>query len=152
MKALIQRVQTASVRVDESVVGEIEKGLLVFLAAEKGDDLETVDKLADRLLNYRVFSDQDGKMNLSSVDTGAEILLVSQFTLAADTRKGRRPSFTPAAAPELAKELYLKFAERLRQAELKVETGQFAADMQVGLVNDGPVTFMLEQEGSGREN
>ena len=144
MKALIQRVSSAKVEVDSQVIGEVGQGLLVLLGVDAGDDKESMRKLAERVLNYRIFSDADGKMNLSLKDIEGEMLVVSQFTLSADTAKGRRPSFTSAAAPELANKLYLDFTELCRLNLRKVETGRFGADMQVSLTNDGPVTFMLE--------
>lgn len=144
MKALIQRVSHAAVEVDGSTVGQIEQGLLVFLGVDKGDDTTSAQRLAEKALGYRVFSDQDGKMNLSLIDLNAAILVVSQFTLSADTSKGRRPSFTSAEAPEQANELYECFVSHCRGKLSKVETGEFGADMQISLLNDGPVTFMLE--------
>lgn len=145
MIGLIQRVVEASVRVDGEVVGAIGPGLLALLAVEPGDTDATSCSLVDRILAYRVFGDADGKMNLSLRDTGGSLLLVSQFTLAADTRKGLRPSFTSAAAPELGRRL---FERALAHAETawpgKVATGRFGADMQIALVNDGPVTFWLQ--------
>ncbi len=144
MKALIQRVAHASVKVDGRVIGEIGTGLLVFLGVEKGDTQAQADKLIDRLIKYRVFSDEQGKMNLSLRDISGGLLLISQFTLAADTRKGLRPSFSLAAEPEEGKRLYLYALERARKQLDKVASGQFGADMKVELLNDGPVTFMLE--------
>ena len=144
MKALIQRVTSASVSVKGQQVGEIDRGLLVLLGIEKQDTEQTIEKMANKLLAYRVFSDADGKMNLSVKDINAGLLVVSQFTLAADTSKGLRPGFSNAAAPEIANEYYLKLVQKLRLECQQVETGEFAADMQVSLVNDGPVTFLLE--------
>lgn len=144
MKALVQRVSCARVLVSEDVVGEISKGLLVFLAVEKEDSIETAAKLRDKLLNYRIFSDEKDKMNLSLKDTAGDLLIVSQFTLAANTSKGRRPSFDGAALPEKAQDLYLGFVELCKEQIGRVETGEFGANMQVELTNDGPVTFMLE--------
>ncbi|TDR31521.1 D-aminoacyl-tRNA deacylase [Hydromonas duriensis] len=148
MIALIQRVKRASVEVDRQVVGAIDAGLLVFLCAEKNDTAQTGDKLLKKVLAYRVFSDEAGKMNRSvqNIDgAGAQggLLVVSQFTLAADTKSGTRASFTPAAAPEVAKTLYEYWVQQARQVHEDVQTGVFAADMQVSLVNDGPVTFWL---------
>lgn len=145
MKALIQRVSRASVSVQGEVVGNIGRGMLVLLAVEKHDDESTVDVMLDKLLAYRIFSDAQQKMNLSVADINGGVLLVSQFTLAADTGKGLRPSFSGAASPEDAERLYNYFAEQLRAIHGDVATGIFAADMQVELVNDGPVTFMLER-------
>jgi len=144
LKALIQRVRQASVEVSGQSVGQIGEGLLILLGVDKGDDKASAEKLAGRCMSYRVFSDQDGKMNLSVTDKGAQLLVVSQFTLSADTRKGLRPSFTSAAAPDLAEELYEYFVQCCRDKIEVVETGNFAADMQVSLTNDGPVTFLLE--------
>lgn len=144
MKGLIQRVSHASVRVDGEIVGAINGGVLLLLGVERDDDEQKLDKLLHKLLNYRIFSDDDGKMNLSVSDIKGGILVVSQFTLAADTRKGLRPGFSTAAEPTLAEDLYDKFVEKLKSQHEKVETGIFAADMKVELLNDGPVTFMLE--------
>ena len=144
MKALIQRVTSASVAVGGEVVGEIGQGLLVLLGVEKNDDTSSVEKITHKLLNYRVFADEQGKMNLSVADINGGLLVVSQFTLAASTQKGMRPSFSSAAEPALAEQLYKYCVSRLKESIKKVETGVFAADMQVSLVNDGPVTFLLE--------
>jgi D-tyrosyl-tRNA(Tyr) deacylase len=139
MILLIQRVSEAFVRVDNDIVGNIGHGLLAFVAVEPGDDDDAARRLVDR-----VFGDEAGRMNLSLVDTGGELLLVSQFTLAADTRKGLRPSFTTAAAPELGRRLFERVVEYARAAlPGKVATGRFGAEMKVSLVNDGPVTFWL---------
>ena len=144
MILLIQRVSEASVRVDGEIVGQIGRGLLAFVAIEPGDDAATARRLVDRAITYRVFEDAEGKMNLSLADVGGELLLVSQFTLAADTRKGLRPSFTTAAPPELGRLLFAQVLEFARAAlPGKVATGRFGADMKVALVNDGPVTFWL---------
>ena len=149
MIALIQRVKKASVEVEQTIVGEISQGLLVLLCAEKNDTAVTGEKLLKKLLAYRVFSDDAGKMNRSvqNLDgNGAHggLLVVSQFTLAADTQSGTRASFTPAAAPDLARALYDDWVAKARTLHSVVETGVFAADMQVSLVNDGPVTFWLQ--------
>lgn len=143
MKALIQRVSEAKVVVAGETVGEIAQGLLVLLGVEKNDTQQEAEKLAKRVLGYRVFADEDDKMNLDVQDTQGGLLVVSQFTLAADTRKGRRPSFSSAAHPDQALELYEAFCAQATQAGVTVQTGQFGADMQVHLVNDGPVTFEL---------
>ena len=143
MKALIQRVKSASVAVNQQTIGSIDQGLLVLLAVEKADTLQCIKKMAHKLLHYRVFSDNNDKMNLNVQDINGGLLVVSQFTLAADTDKGLRPSFSSAADPAMANDYYLRCVELLRASTLKVETGEFAADMQVSLVNDGPVTFML---------
>lgn len=144
MKALIQRVRSASVTVDGVVVGEIGQGLLVLLGVEKKDDASSVEKIAHKLLHYRVFADEQGKMNQSVADVDGALLVVSQFTLAASTQKGMRPSFSSAAEPALAEQLYKNCVAKLKKSIKKVETGVFAADMQVSLINDGPVTFLLE--------
>ncbi len=144
MIALIQRVTQASVTVDNKVIGKIEKGLLVFLAVEPGDTEAKAKRLAERVAGYRIFNDEDEKMNLNIQQAGGDILVVSQFTLAADTSSGMRPSFTSAAKPELSKTLYQYFTKELRSKGLAVPTGEFAADMKVALVNDGPVTFTLK--------
>ena len=142
MIALIQRVSNAKVEVDGEIVGKIGKGLLVLLGVEKDDDQSKADKLAEKVLNYRVFSDADDKMNLNVQQVAGEVLVVSQFTLVADTQKGLRPSFSKGATPSLANELYEYFAQKCGE-KVKVECGRFAADMQVSLVNEGPVTFWL---------
>ena len=143
MIALIQRVSSAKVEVDGEIVGQIGKGLLVLLGVEKDDDRSKADKLAEKVLNYRVFSDADDKMNLNIQQVAGEVLVVSQFTLVADTQKGLRPSFSKGATPSLANELYEYFAQKCGE-KVKVECGRFAADMQVSLVNEGPVTFWLQ--------
>lgn len=144
MIALLQRVKKASVEVDNQIVGAIDAGLLVFLCAEKGDTPAVGDKLLKKVLAYRMFSDDNGKMNRSVTDVNGGLLIVSQFTLAADTNSGTRASFTPAAAPDLARDLYNDWVNKARVLHQTVQTGVFAADMQVSLVNDGPVTFWLK--------
>ncbi|MDO6384972.1 D-aminoacyl-tRNA deacylase [Uliginosibacterium sp. 31-12] len=144
MIALIQRVRSASVHVENRLTGEIGPGLLALIGIQRADDAASTRRLLDKLLAYRVFGDEAGRMNRSLADTGGGLLLVSQFTLAADTKKGTRPSFTPAAPPEEARELFDHFVELARAAHPDVATGEFGADMQVSLVNDGPVTFWLE--------
>ncbi|MGX5914855.1 D-aminoacyl-tRNA deacylase [Aliidiomarina sp. Khilg15.8] len=143
MIALLQRVTSARVEVDAATVGVIDQGVLVLLGVEKDDDAAKAHALAKRVAGYRMFTDADGKMNLDLRDVDGAALVVSQFTLAADTRKGRRPSFSSAATPELAETLYSEFCQALQQQDVEVQTGRFAADMQVHLVNDGPVTFEL---------
>ena len=143
MIALIQRVSSVKVDVDGEIVGQIGKGLLVLLGVEKDDDRQKADKLAEKVLNYRVFSDADDKMNLNVQQVAGEVLVVSQFTLVADTQKGLRPSLSKGATPSLANELYEYFAQKCGE-KVKVECGRFAADMQVSLVNEGPVTFWLQ--------
>ncbi|WP_211826392.1 D-aminoacyl-tRNA deacylase [Kistimonas asteriae] len=144
MKGLIQRVSHASVVVEGETVGAIDSGLLLLLGVEKNDDEQKADKLLDRILRYRVFSDDNGKMNLSLADTGGGLLIVSQFTLVADTRKGLRPSFSSGATPERGKALYDHFVTSASERHPDVATGIFGADMKVSLLNDGPVTFMLD--------
>jgi D-tyrosyl-tRNA(Tyr) deacylase len=144
MIALLQRVRQARVEVDGAEVGAIGAGLLVLLCAEKGDTTVQGEALLKKLLGYRVFSDAAGKMNLSLAQTGGGLLLVPQFTLAADTNSGTRPSFTPAAAPADALALFDAFVDQARQRHPIVATGRFGADMQVSLTNDGPVTFWLQ--------
>lgn len=144
MLALIQRVTEARVVVDGETVGAIGPGLLALVGVEPGDGPAQIAKLGDRLLRYRVFSDADGKMNLSLADTGGGLLLVSQFTLAADTRSGLRPSFSTAAPPAEAERIFAEMVDYCRAKHTSpVETGRFGANMQVGLINDGPVTFLL---------
>jgi D-tyrosyl-tRNA(Tyr) deacylase len=143
MKALIQRVSSAYVQIDGEIFSEINKGLLVLLGVEKHDTKELAAKLANKVANYRIFSDDSGHMNLSAKQINAQILVVSQFTLAANTHKGLRPSFSEAASPEMAKLLYEYFITQLQPNINTIKTGVFAANMQVGLVNDGPVTFDL---------
>ncbi|MBP0952823.1 D-tyrosyl-tRNA(Tyr) deacylase [Pseudomonas sp. 20GA0080] len=144
MKALLQRVQGARVEVGGEVVGAIDQGILVLVGVEPQDTRASADKLLHKLLNYRVFSDADDKMNLSLRDVSGGLLLVSQFTLAADTKSGMRPSFSKAAPPALGAALYDYLLDQARIAHSTVAAGQFGADMQVHLVNDGPVTFLLE--------
>jgi D-tyrosyl-tRNA(Tyr) deacylase len=144
MRAVIQRVSQAKVTVGGDVVGEIGPGLLVLLGVGSGDTRSDADYLAEKTIGLRVFEDRDGKMNLSVSDTGGALLVVSQFTLYGDVRRGKRPSFDAAAPPELAKELYGYFVEKVRAAGLRCETGRFQEMMQVELVNDGPVTILLD--------
>ena len=143
MQALIQRVAQASVRIDGVVVGEIGPGLLVLVCAEHGDDQAVADRLLAKLLRLRIFSDGAGKMNRSVQDVGGGLLIVSQFTLAADCSGGNRPSFTAAAPPDLGRRLYEYMVAQARAVHPQVATGEFGADMQVALVNDGPVTIPL---------
>ena len=144
MKGLLQRVRSAKVEVDGQTVGAIDQGLLVLVGVEPQDTPASADKLLHKLFNYRVFSDADGKMNLSLKDVAGGLLLVSQFTLAADTKSGLRPSFSKAASPALGRELFDYLLAQAKGAHDTVESGRFGADMQVHLVNDGPVTFLLE--------
>ena len=144
MRAVVQRVKQSSVKTNSEVVGRIGHGLLVLLGVAKGDHAEDADFLANKIINLRIFEDEDGKMNRSLLEIGGELLAVSQFTLLADCRKGRRPSFIAAAEPEKAIELYEKFVERVRQKGVAVQTGRFRAMMEVALINDGPVTIIIE--------
>jgi len=143
MIALIQRVSKASVTVEDEIIGNIDKGLLVFLAIVPEDTEAKAKRLAERVAGYRVFNDENDKMNLNVKQAGGDILVVSQFTLAADTSSGMRPSFTSAAKPDFSNKLYQYFTAQLREKGFRVPTGQFAADMKVALLNDGPVTFTL---------
>ncbi len=144
MIALIQRVSRAAVQVEGQCLGEIGPGLLALIGIQRNDEAAHARRLLDKLLAYRVFPDERGRMNRSLADTGGGLLLVSQFTLAADTRSGTRPSFTPAAPPEEARELYTHLVELASSNHAQVASGEFGADMQVSLINDGPVTFWLE--------
>jgi D-aminoacyl-tRNA deacylase len=148
LKAVIQRVTGAGVTVDGKTVGSIGMGIVVLLGVERGDKKRDAEWLAEKISNLRIFEDEAGKMNLSLLEKGGEILAVSQFTLAGNCAKGRRPSFDSAAPPQEAKQLYEYFVERLHSMGPKVETGIFQAMMQVLLVNDGPVTFILESPGA----
>ena len=149
MRALIQRVTDASVTVEGRITGQIGPGLLVLVCAMQGDDESAADKLAARVAKLRIFRDEADKMNRSLLDTGGAALVVSQFTLAADTRTGNRPGFSSAAAPDLGRALYESFADALRKLGIRVETGEFAADMQVSLTNSGPVTIWLDTADRG---
>ncbi len=144
MIGLLQRVTQARVDIDGETVGEIDRGLLVLVGVEKQDDASRADRLLERLLGYRIFEDEQGRMNLSLHDIDGGLLLVPQFTLAADTRKGRRPSFDPAAPPALGERLFDHLLAQARAQHGQVASGQFGADMQVHLVNDGPATFWLQ--------
>ena len=144
MKALLQRVSEASVSVAGEVVGTIGQGLVIFVGVANGDTEKDVQYLAQKTVNLRIFADEEGKFNLSALDTKGELLLVSQFTLLADTKKGRRPSFVEAALPERAEELFNYFVEQTRTTGLKVETGRFQEYMHVEIHNDGPVTILLD--------
>ena len=144
MKALLQRVSSSKVEVEGRVVGQINKGLLVFIGIEKQDDTISSDKMVKKILSYRVFSDSDDKMNLSVSDINGDLLIVSQFTLAADTKNGTRAGFSTAMPPTEAENLYNYFLEKTKSMATITESGIFGADMKVSLVNDGPVTFLLE--------
>ena len=146
MKLVVQRVKNASVEVEEKIVGSIEKGYLVLLGVTHTDTKETADYLVKKLCNLRVFEDENGKMNLNIKQVGGSLLIVSQFTLYGDCSEGNRPSFTNAAKPEMANELYEYFCDKCLENSIKVERGIFGADMKVSLLNDGPVTIILERE------
>ena len=144
MKALIQRVASSQVEVDGKTVGKIDKGLLVFLGLEKKDNELIADKMMSKIISYRVFPDENQKMNLSLKDIKGDVLIISQFTLAADTKNGTRAGFSTALPPIEAKSLYDYFIDKIKESNLKIQSGIFGADMKVSLLNDGPVTFMLE--------
>lgn len=144
MRAVIQRVKKSSVTVNNKIIGKIDGGLLVFLGVSREDDKKDADYLAEKIPNLRIFEDENSNMNRSLLETGGEMLVVSQFTLLGDCRKGRRPSFTNAAGPSKAKELYEHFASQVKLKGVKVKTGQFRAVMTVSLINDGPVTVIVE--------
>lgn len=144
MIALIQRVSTANVVVDEQVIGEISQGILALIGVQREDNEQKANRLLERILSYRIFSDDEGKMNRSVADINGGLLLVPQFTLAADTKKGTRPGFSTAASPNDAQKLFSYTANKARSIYSQVECGQFGADMQVNLTNDGPVTFWLQ--------
>lgn len=144
MKVLIQRVKRASVTIDNKLYSQIDKGILALVGIEKGDTVEQVQKMAKKLSGLRIFSDENDKMNLSILDVQGEMLIVSQFTLCGDCKKGTRPSFDKSAAPDIANKLYEDFVKEIQNYGIKTGTGVFGAMMEVELVNDGPVTFMLE--------
>jgi D-tyrosyl-tRNA(Tyr) deacylase len=144
MRAVVQRVKQSSVKAGNEIVGQIGKGLLVLLGVARDDTAKDADYLVNKIINLRIFEDQDGKMNRSLLETGGELLAVSQFTLLADCRKGRRPSFVQAAEPQKATDLYETFVDRVREKGVKVQTGRFRAMMEVALINDGPVTVIIE--------
>ena len=146
MRAVIQRVSSASVTVDNQFTGQIKKGLLVLLGVGQGDTLADLDYIFQKTIGLRVFEDDQGKMNLSLQDVGGQLLVVSQFTLFGDVRRGKRPSFGDAAQPKQANELYETFVQRAKENDIHVQTGVFQADMQVSLVNDGPVTILLDSK------
>ena len=145
MKCLIQRVKRASVTIDGNLYSKIGHGILAFLGVEKGDSYENAEKLAQKVINLRIFEDENGKMNKSLKDVNGEMLIVSQFTLCGDCKKGTRPSFDKSENPELANKLYEDFVTIVKNAQIQSQTGKFGAMMQVELINDGPVTFLLEK-------
>ena len=149
MKAVIQRVKKSSVSIDNEIIGEIGRGVLVLLGVAQNDEISDADFLANKVAGLRIFEDENGKMNRCLKEVGGEMLVVSQFTLLGDCRKGRRPSFIEAAPPDKAKRLYEVFIDRVRQNEIWVETGRFQAMMDVFLINDGPVTLILESRATG---
>jgi D-tyrosyl-tRNA(Tyr) deacylase len=144
MRAVVQRVKQSTVTTDNEILGQIGSGLLVLLGVAKGDTAKDADYLANKIINLRIFEDEDRKMNRSLLETGGELLAVSQFTLLADCRKGRRPSFIEAAEPEKATDLYERFVNVVRATGVEVQTGRFRAMMEVALINDGPVTVIIE--------
>ena len=146
MRAVVQRVQSAKVTVDNEITGSIDQGLAVLVGIHPNDGLEQIRWMSDKLINLRIFEDDEGKMNLSLADIGKEMLIVSQFTLYGDCRKGRRPGYSSAAPPEVAEPLYLQLVDEIRSRNITVATGQFQAAMKVDLVNDGPVTLLLDSE------
>ena len=146
MKIVLQRVSEASVEIDEVVVGKIGRGIIILLCVEKGDSIKDVEYLSEKTIYLRVFDDEQGKMNLSLLDINAEMLIISQFSLAGDCRKGRRPGFDKAAEPDLAKKLYLQFIRSVQNKGVKTAEGKFGALMSVNIINDGPVTFILESK------
>ncbi len=147
MRAVVQRVKRAEVRVEGNVTGKIEKGILVFLGVGLDDEIKDIEYLVDKVANLRIFEDSEDKMNLSVLDVGGQALVISQFTLFGDCRKGKRPSYSSAARPEIARDLYEKFMDLLKQKyNIKVESGVFQAEMEVDLVNDGPVTLLVDSK------
>jgi D-aminoacyl-tRNA deacylase len=146
MRVVIQRVSEATVKVNNKTIGSIKQGFLLFVGFEDADTLDDIEYLTNKISNLRVFSDKDGKMNLSINDVKGEVLSISQFTLHASTKKGNRPSFIKAAKPDLAKKLYNNFNSQITSKGIKVETGEFGANMQVSLVNDGPVTINIDSK------
>lgn len=148
MRAVVQRVKQSSVKVGNKIIGQIGSGLLVLLGVARSDTASDANYMVNKIINLRIFEDQDGKMNRSLLDTGGELLAVSQFTLLADCRKGRRPSFVDAAEPQQATDLYEKFVDLVREKGVSVQTGRFQAMMEVALVNDGPVTIIIESRTS----
>ncbi len=146
MRAVVQRVKNAKVKVEDNDIGAIDSGLLVFLGIGNKDSMDDIDYLVDKIVNLRIFEDEEDKMNLSAIDLGKDIMVVSQFTLYGDCRKGRRPNFFDAAPPDKADRLYNVFIDKINNYDLKIETGEFKAMMDVELVNDGPVTLLIDSK------
>jgi D-tyrosyl-tRNA(Tyr) deacylase len=146
MRAVVQRVSTASVSMNKTIIGKIAQGLVILLGIRSEDNRQDAQWLAEKVVHLRIFNDDDGKMNRSLQDIGGEVLIISQFTLYGDCRKGRRPGFADAAPPELAKPLYEEFIAAVQKLQIGVSTGQFQAEMQISLVNDGPVTLLVDSE------
>lgn len=146
MRAVIQRVKESSVIVDDEVIGSIDAGLLVFLGIGNDDGMDDIDYLIEKIVNLRIFEDTEGKMNLSALDLGKEIMVVSQFTIYGDCRKGRRPSFFAAAPPDKAERLYDVFVDKIKRYDLNIATGEFQAMMDIDLINDGPVTLLIDSK------
>ncbi len=146
MRAVLQRVKESKVEVNEKIIGSIRSGLLILLGVEESDSMDDIDWLSNKILNMRIFSDEKGLMNLSVLDIKGELLIVSQFTLHASTKKGNRPSFIKAAKPEVAIPLYEKFITKMKESNLNIETGEFGADMKVRIINDGPVTIIIDSK------
>jgi len=146
LRAVLQRIKESKVEVNEKIIGSIKNGLLILLGIEESDSMNDIDWLSNKILNMRIFSDEKGLMNLSVLDIKGELLIVSQFTLHASTKKGNRPSFIKAAKPEVAIPLYEKFIAKMKESNLNIETGEFGADMKVSLINDGPVTIIIDSK------
>lgn len=146
MRGVVQRVKRAQVSVEDNMIGKIEHGIMLLLGVEESDDEKDLDYMTDKVVNLRIFEDEEGKMNKSLLDVGGSILVVSQFTLHGDARKGRRPSFITAARPEKAVPLYEKFIQNMKNQGIKTQTGEFGADMEVLICNDGPVTILLDSK------
>ncbi len=146
MRAVVQRVKESQVKVDDEVIGSIDEGLLIFLGIGNEDSMDDIDYLIDKIINLRIFEDVEGKMNLSALDLEKDIMIVSQFTLYGDCRKGRRPSFFDAAPPDKAERLYDVFVSKMNDYDLNIETGEFQAMMDVDLINDGPVTLLIDSK------
>ena len=146
MRAVIQKVAHASVKVDGNIIGEIGKGLLVLLGMQESDDEKVMDNMMDKIIHLRIFEDEEGKMNLSLKDVGGELLIVPNFTLYGDARKGKRPSYSNAAPPAVAEQIYNRFIEKAKATGIKVEQGKFQSHMEVNLLNDGPVTILMDSD------